>query len=76
MSTVDEIESAIEQLPPEDFRILHEWMAKRMAGIAGQMWTPEELSAAARQMVDEPDPVRAQALKEEIMRGFYGDADA
>jgi hypothetical protein len=40
------------------------------------MWTPEELSAATQRMVDEPDPVKAVALKEPILRGFYGEADA
>ncbi len=76
MSTVDEIESAIEQLPPEDFRLLHEWMAKRVAGMAGRMWSPEKLVEGARQMVAESDPVRAQALWEKVAAGFYGDAGA
>lgn len=79
MSTVDEIESAIEQLPPEDFRALHEWIAKRAAGAAGgaeRKWSPDELTAGAKRMVDEPDSVRAEAIREEIARGFYGAADA
>ena len=76
MSTVAEIEAAIEQLPQEEFRALREWIVQRPAATAGRMWSPEELGAAAQRMVDEPDPVRAEALKEEIIRGFYGDADA
>jgi len=76
MSTVAEIESAIEQLPPEDFRALQEWMARRAEERSGRMWSPEELTAAAGQMVAEPDPVRAQALWEEIAKGFYGPASA
>ena len=76
MSTVAEIEVAIEQLPPEDFRALQEWMAKRAAGKAGRRWSPEELTDAARRMVEEPDPARAQVLWEEIAKGFYGGANA
>ncbi len=75
MSTVTEIEAAITQLPPEDFRALKEWIVQRAEG-AGRMWTPEELGAAAQRMVDEPDPVKARAQWEALMRGFYGDADA
>jgi hypothetical protein len=73
MSTVAEIESAIEKLPPEDFRALQEWMAKRAEERKGRMWTPEELGAAAQRMVDEPDPVRAKVLGDQIAAGFYGD---
>ena len=76
MSTVAEIESAISQLPPEDFRQLHEWMSKRATGEKGRRWTPEELTEGARQMVAEPDPDKAKVLKEKLMRGFYGLADA
>lgn len=35
MSTVVEIEAAIEQLPPEDFRKLKEWIDQR-----ARMWSP------------------------------------
>lgn len=76
MSTVAEIESAIAQLPPEDFRALEEWMAKRAAAKVGRMWTPDELTEGAKRMVAETDPVRADVLNEELMRGFYGIADA
>jgi hypothetical protein len=76
MSTVAEIESAIEQLPPEDFRALQEWMAKRAAGTAERRWSPEELAEGARQMVAETDPVKAQELWERTVAGFYGDSGA
>ena len=76
MSTVAEIEAAIEQLPPEDFRALREWIVKRAEGTTGRQWSPEELGAAAEQMVAEKDPVRADALAKRIVAGFYGDADA
>lgn len=76
MSTVAEIESAIAQLPPEEFRTLQEWMTQRATGRAGRMWTPDELTAGAKRMVAEADPARADALKKELMRGFYGMANA
>jgi hypothetical protein len=76
MSTVTEIKSAIERLAPEDFLALEEWMRGRTAGMAERRWSPEELSAGARQMVAEPDPIRAQALWERTAAGFYGDANA
>jgi hypothetical protein len=76
MSTVAEIEAAIEQLPPEEFHALKEWIVRRAQSGPGRMWTPEELGVAAQRMVDEPDPVKARVQWEAIMRGFYGDADA
>jgi hypothetical protein len=76
MSTLAEIEEAIGQLPPEDFRVLWEWIVQRAEGTAGRRWSPEELGAAAEQMVAEKDPVRAKAQRERIAAGFYGDADA
>jgi hypothetical protein len=76
MSTVAEIEAAIDRLPPEDFRTIHEWMAQRAAGLAQRRWSPEELSEGARQMLAEPDPARAQVLWERTVAGFYGDASA
>lgn len=76
MSTVAEIESAIAQLPPEDFRQLQEWMSKRAAGEVGRMWTPEELTKGARQLVAEPDPEKAKAIWEKVMAGFYAHTNA
>jgi len=76
MSTVAEIEAAIEQLPPDDVRAPRDWIVQRAEGTAGRQWSPEELGAAAEQMVAEKDPARAKALWERIVAGFYGDADA
>ncbi len=76
MSTVAEIESAIEQLPPEDFRALREWIIQRTEKAVGRMWSPEELGAAAERMVAEQDPERAKAIGRQIIAGFYGDAGA
>ena len=76
MSTVAEIEAAIEQLPQEEFRALREWIVQRPVGVAGRMWSPEELGAAAQRMVDEPDPEKARVLWEELAAGFYGDERA
>jgi hypothetical protein len=76
MSTVAEIEAAIEQLPPEDVRRLREWIVQRAEGTVGRQWSPEELGAAAEEMVAETDPVKAKAQWKRIVAGFYGDADA
>ena len=76
MSTVAEIESAIEKLPPEDLHTLHHWIAERAARSDSREWTPEELVEAAQRMIDEPDRARSDAIKEEIIRGFYGPEDA
>ena len=34
---------------------------------------PDELGALAKRMVDAKNPAEADCLKEEIVRGFYGD---
>jgi len=75
MSTVAEIEAAIGQLPPEDFRALRDWIIRRAEGTTGRRWSPEELGAAVEKMVAEQDPVRAAAQWERIAAGFYGDAN-
>ena len=75
MSTVSEIEAAIENLPLEDLHELENWMTAYARNLH-RRWTPEELSAATRRMVHEPDSLRAEEIKREIMRGFYGEADA
>ncbi len=76
MSTVAEIQSAIAKLPPEDFCAVHDWMTKGAQGQPGRMWTPEELEEGARRMLEEPDPVKADAIWEEVVAGFYGDPRA
>lgn len=75
MSTLSEIEAAIEQLPPEDLRALREWIVLRTEK-TGRPWSPEELGAAAEEMVAEENPGRAEALGKRIVAGFYGDAGA
>ncbi len=76
MSTISEIETAIEQLALEDFRALQEWMAKRAGISTERRWSPEELTAGAKQMVEEPDPERSQAIWGRTVAGFYGDGSA
>ena len=73
MSNVAEIESAIAQLPPEDFRAVHEWVNERAASTVARQWTSEELEVGAKRMLDEPDPAKADALWEEVVAGFYGE---
>ena len=74
MSTIAEIESAIEKLPPEEICALRDWIVGRAEVAKGRMWTPEELTEGARQMVGESDPAKAQVLWERTVAGFYGDA--
>ena len=73
MSTIAEIESAIELLPPAEQAQVARFIRTLEPG---RMWTPEELGEAAQRMVDEADPARAKAQWERIVVGFYGDADA
>ena len=59
----------IESLPPEE--------QAKVVRFACQMdnerkLTGAELSALARRMANASDPVEAGALREEIVRGFYG----
>ena len=74
MSTVAEIESAIEKLEPHEMEALRDWMATQAEGRKERMWSPEELTEGARKMVAEPDPVKAQSLWDRVVDGFYGDA--
>jgi hypothetical protein len=59
----------IEQLPPEEqsrvIQFVNELARKRQL-------TGKELGELARRMVEEKDPVAADRLQEEIVRGFYG----
>ena len=43
----------------------------RRAGEDGQL-SPEALGGLAKQMVETQDPIEADRLQEEIVRGFYG----
>ncbi len=59
----------IEQLPPEEqSRVIQYAMelARR------RQLTGKELGELARRMVETKDPVKADRLREEIVRGFYG----
>lgn len=76
MSTVTEIELAIEKLPPDDVRVLREWIVKKAETTAGRMWSPEELGAAAEEMVTEKDEAKAKEMWKEIVDGFYGRTSA
>jgi hypothetical protein len=59
----------IEQLPPEEqsrvIQFVNELARKRQL-------TGKELGELATRMVEEKDPVEADRLQEEIVRGFYG----
>ena len=76
MTTIAEIESAIEKLPAEEMRALREWIVARVDGAKGRMWTPEELGEAMEKLLAETDPARADALQARIVAGFCGSADA
>jgi hypothetical protein len=68
--TVSEIIREIRTLPPEEqaqvVRFAYQLDAERKL-------TGEELSALARRMVNAADPEQAMAVREEIVRGFYGE---
>ncbi len=59
----------IEQLPPEEqsrvIQFVNELARKRQL-------TGKELGELAKRMVETKDPVEADRLQEEIVRGFYG----
>jgi hypothetical protein len=67
--TAVEIIEEIKRLPKvEQSRVIE---FARSAG--NRMLTGDELGALAKRMVDAKDPAEADCLKEEIVRGFYGD---
>lgn len=57
MSTVLEIEQAIDHLPPQDFRILAAWMQERIDADADRVFEQSVLAGKF-------DHLAAQALKE------------
>jgi hypothetical protein len=68
--TAVEIIEEIKRLPKvEQSRVIE--FARNVTG--NRMLTGEELGALAKRMVDAKDPAEADCLKEEIVRGFYGD---
>ena len=68
--TAVEIIKEIKRLPKAEQNQVIEF-ARNVTG--KRMLTGEELGALAKRMVDAKDHVEADCLKEEIVRGFYGD---
>jgi hypothetical protein len=68
--TAVEIIEEIKRLPKADQNRVIEFA--RNADENRQL-SPDELGELAKQMVEAKDPAEADCLKEEIMRGFYGD---
>ncbi len=68
--TAVEIIEEIKRLPKADQNRVIEFA--RNADENRQL-SPDELGKLAKQMVEAKDPAEADRLKEEIMRGFYGD---
>ncbi|HZF00898.1 MAG TPA: hypothetical protein VE344_03285 [Methylomirabilota bacterium] len=67
--TAVEIIEEIKRLPkPEQSRVIQ--FARNVTG--NRMLKGEELGALAKRMVDAKNPAEADRLKEEIVRGFYG----
>jgi hypothetical protein len=61
----------------EEIKRLPEAEQKRVIQFArnpdeNRQLSPDDLGKLARQMVEAKDPVEADRLKEEIVRGFYG----
>jgi hypothetical protein len=68
--TAVEIIEEIKRLPKvEQSRVIE--FARNVT--ANRMLTGEELGTLAKRMVDAKDPAEADCLKEEIVRGFYGE---
>jgi hypothetical protein len=68
--TAVEIIEEIKRLPKVEQSQVIEF-AQNVTG--NRALTGEELGALAKRMVDAKDPAEADCLKEEIVRGFYGD---
>jgi hypothetical protein len=71
MSSVAEIEAAIEQLSPaEQAEII------RFAILLAEKrpLAPEELNRLAQRMVDSTDPAETERLKSALIGGFYGES--
>ncbi len=64
-----EIIEEIKHLPPHEQAFVAEFVESLDVK---RPWTPEELGKAAEQLVAETDPVRAQALQDRMVAGFYG----
>jgi len=68
-----EIIDEIKNLPPSEQTRVASFLRTLEAG---RIWSGAELTAAAGQMVEESDPVRAEELKQRILAGFFGDSNA
>jgi hypothetical protein len=64
-----EIMTEIDRLPDSEREEVLRFAACRAKG----QLTGDEITELARRMVESEDPVEKEALKEEIVRGFYGD---
>ncbi|MFN7140975.1 MAG: hypothetical protein ACK4UN_16720 [Limisphaerales bacterium] len=71
MSTVAEIEAAIERLTPAEQA---EVIQFAVALARKRPLTADELNRLAQQMVESTDPAEVEKLKSALMRGFYGEA--
>jgi len=67
--TAVEIIEEIKRLPRDEQSRVIEFA--RLVGENRQL-SPEELGRLAKQMVEAKEPVEADRLQEEIVRGFYG----
>ena len=71
MSSVAEIEAAIEKLSPTDQA---EVIRFAIALASKRPLTPDELNRLAQRMVESTDPAQTEKLKSDLMGGFYGEA--
>ena len=67
--TAVEIIEEIKRLPKADKNRVIEFA---LNADESRQLNPDELGKLAKQMVEAEDPVEADRLKEEIIRGFYG----
>jgi hypothetical protein len=70
MSAVEVIEQ-IRQLPDDEQEKVKRFVRENLE--PGQL-PADELGELTREMVETKDPKEAERLKQEIVRGFYGDA--
>ena len=66
MTSVEIIEE-IKRLPQDEQARVIEFVQK-----TSRVLPPDELGELARRMVESKDPVEADRLQKEIVRGFYG----
>ena len=65
-----EIMDEINRLPPDEREVVRAYAAERLE--PGQL-SSEALTVLTQKMIDAKDPAEAKRLKEEIIKGFYGD---